>query len=148
MAFYLCLFSNIYKWFYLLFVCPNFNCYFPAPNHHRSFIMQLLELIVMLHCCFWTVKHHHWTFYFISDIWLHCIDIYLPKVANNVVILISLWLSYSDLPLFKVAIFNDFMLFYIQILCYFMPFWSKFYATLYHFGVNFMLFHALWPIWR
>ena len=43
---------------------------------------------------------------------------------------------------------NDFMLFHTQILCYFMPFWSEFYAILCHFGVNFKLFHALGPIRR
>ena len=43
---------------------------------------------------------------------------------------------------------NDFMLFHTQILCYFMPFWSEFYAILCHFGVNFKLFHTLGPIRR
>ena len=59
MAFYLHLFKNLYKCFYLLFVCLNFNGCFPAPNHHCSFKIQLFVLIVMLRCCLWTVKHHH-----------------------------------------------------------------------------------------
>ena len=41
MAFYLHLFTNIYKRFYLLLVCTNFNCCFPASSHHRSIIIQL-----------------------------------------------------------------------------------------------------------
>ena len=45
--------------------------------------------------------------------------------------------------LLKVAIFNDFMLFYTQTLCYFMPFCSELYAIFCHFGENFMLFFAI-----
>ena len=37
-----------------------------------------LVLAVMLRCCFWTVKHRHQNLYFISDILLHSVDIYLP----------------------------------------------------------------------
>ena len=55
-------FTNLHKCFYLLFVCPYFNGCFPAPNHHCSFIIRLFVLIAMLRCCFWTVKHHHWSF--------------------------------------------------------------------------------------
>ena len=56
------IFTNLCKCFYLLFVCPYFNGCFFARNHHCSFIMQVFVVIVMLHCCFWTVKHHHWRF--------------------------------------------------------------------------------------
>ena len=41
MAFYLYLFTIIYKCFYLLFACPNFSYCFPALNH-CSIIIQLI----------------------------------------------------------------------------------------------------------
>ena len=73
------IFTNLCKCFYLLFVCPYFNGCFFARNHHCSFIMQVFVVIVMLHCCFWTVKHHHWRFTldFSLDIWLLSIENYL-----------------------------------------------------------------------
>ena len=42
MAFYLHLFTNLYKCFYLFFACPYFNGCFPSRNHHCSFIIQFI----------------------------------------------------------------------------------------------------------
>ena len=91
MAFYWYSFTNIYKPIcllifadvYLLFVCPNLAVVSLPPNQYCSIIMQLICADGQLNTI---VKA------FIIFRILDSIDIYLPKVTNNVIIIFICYL--------------------------------------------------------
>ena len=115
MAFYLHLFINLYKYFYLFFICTYFNRCFPAPNHHCSFIIcaDCDAALLLLDNYTPSLK-----FYFILDILLHSSEYLLTlsgqECGNNIHFLVIvkflalLWVvQYPKNINFKLLIFKD-----------------------------------------